>query len=241
MNQAKNIIWSGEKVSRLWGYYASNPSYKNQYFSHHSGKYILKYSDKFLTYQGKKILDYGCGPGHLLKEICLYSPEKVYGLDFSKESVYELTKNFKEEPLFGGAYSLEKLPSSFADESMDVVTAVEVIEHLNDQQLSETIKEIKRVLVPGGFIILTTPNKEDLEASKTICPDCGSIFHRWQHIRSFDVMSLKKILEKEGFMAMHAEATVFGSLAKRLYYNLIKVYKKDFDYPHLIYIGKKSV
>jgi len=48
----------------------------------------------------------------------------------------------------------EKLP--YVDSSYDLVTCTEVLEHL--EHYRETIREIHRVLKPGGVFVLTTPN-----------------------------------------------------------------------------------
>jgi len=44
----------------------------------------------------------------------------------------------------------------FDDNSFDVVVSLETLEHVSD--LDNTLDEIKRVLKPGGFLILSTPN-----------------------------------------------------------------------------------
>jgi SAM-dependent methyltransferase len=46
---------------------------------------------------------------------------------------------------------------SFPDESFQVVTMLAVVEHLDPGKLSLLVKEIYRVLVPGGVFIMTTP------------------------------------------------------------------------------------
>ena len=42
----------------------------------------------------------------------------------------------------------------FPDNSFDAVTAVHILEHLDDHQLSDTVSEIRRVLVPGGKVFV---------------------------------------------------------------------------------------
>jgi len=139
----------------------------------------------------------------------------------------------------GGAICIERFPSPFDDSSMDLVISVEVVEHLNNTQLLEMLKEVYRVLKTGGYVIVTTPNKENLEANKTVCPECGCIFHRWQHIRSWDMFSLRRKMEEMGFYTVHISETIFTYTLKKIFLLLKRSIKKDFTYPHLIYIGKK--
>jgi len=55
------------------------------------------------------------------------------------------------------------------------------------------LKEILRVLKPGGYLLGTVPSQEDLSDNEVICPNCGQIFHRWGHQQNFDQTSLDNI------------------------------------------------
>lgn len=242
--QVHNIEWTPEKVSRLWGYYATNPSYREQYFSFHSGKFILNYINRYMKLDKMcSILDYGCGPGFLLAHLLkIVKAGRCFGLDFSKKAIEQINQKFKGHPVFAEAVWVDSLPSPFGDNSMDCVFLVELVEHLGDEQLLKTMKEIYRVLKPEGYVVLTTPNEENLQANKTICPECGCIFHRWQHLRVWDVASLKKSLEREGFSTIVCRAVDFGRYT--ILYRLRQFYQSltrlsAIKQPSLIYIGKK--
>jgi len=108
-----------------------------------------------------KILDIGCGNGALL----LYLINTV-GQRFSLEatgvdiSAFDIEIARRQIAFFGvpncrfEVADGQQLP--FADASFDVVTALEIIEHLADP--GNLLKEIRRVLKPGGTAVLTTPN-----------------------------------------------------------------------------------
>lgn len=195
------IEWNDEKVARLWDFYSNNYPYNQMYFTKVFGKDILKKTEKVIgKLDGKIILDFGCGPAYSIDNIIELNikPEKYIGLDFSEKSIDVIRNkpetNFEKQGIF-----VQVLPSTIESNSIDVCFLIEVIEHLNDNYLESTLKEIYRVLKPNGKLIITTPNNENLELSKTFCPDCGSIFHKWQHIRIWDKRILKDKVKSYNF------------------------------------------
>ena len=124
--------------------------------------------------------------GHLLDEGIACE-----GLDFSEESVEAARRRFGTHPLFRGAIAVQALPLPLADGSVDVMLLGEVVEHLLEAEFEATLRDVVRVLAAGGHVVVTVPHVEDLEASKVMCPECGAIFHRWQHLRAFTPTGLE--------------------------------------------------
>jgi len=106
----------------------------------------------------KKILEYGCGDGYLLKEIFLKNSGNLnieyVGIDYSPTQIENVKKFFKEGNFF--VYDLTKGIHQFKDGEFDMVVSYEVIEHLKKPE--SFLKEIKRVLVKNGIFTLSTPN-----------------------------------------------------------------------------------
>jgi 2-polyprenyl-3-methyl-5-hydroxy-6-metoxy-1,4-benzoquinol methylase len=100
---------------------------------------------------GWRILDIGCGVGILGSEMKKRG-SVVEGVDISAASVDAAKK------VIDGAHvsdiQNEKLP--FDDASFDVAVCTEVVEHLLFPE--NVMSEAHRVLKPGGFVIITTPN-----------------------------------------------------------------------------------
>lgn len=242
MYHPHEIEWTSAKISNLWDYYSKNVAYQDQYFSYQAGKIVLHYIQRYINPDGiYSILDYGCGTGSLLNELLKRAKkdQKCFGLDFSKESVVKVNRKYTKHPKYGKTVWIEKLPSPFINESMDLIISLDVIEHLDDEQLPAMINEIHRILRPCGYLILTTPNKENLEGNKTICPDCGCIFHRYQHMRNWSCLTLREEMEKGGFNTLHIAETNFAMKYQRLIKLFLKFepkYKKN-----LIYIGQKNI
>jgi SAM-dependent methyltransferase len=88
---------------------------------------------------------------------------------------------------------IEQLPLD--SESVDVVFASEVFEHLNPNSLRAGVQEIARVLRPDGHVFGTVPYKENLAENECICPKCKHIFHRWGHEQTFTAARMRAVLE----------------------------------------------
>jgi len=101
------------------------------------------------------ILDVGCGGGRTLSKLAGAAPQvKVYGIDYSEESVDASTKtnarwvNMGQVDVLHG--SVSQLP--FPDSMFDLVTGVET--HFWWPDLPADMREILRVLKAGGKLIL---------------------------------------------------------------------------------------
>ncbi len=108
--------------------------------------------EKILEKSGRKFesaLDIGCGVGANTEVLERFS-KKTTGVDISKKAIdYAKQKHPSSRFLLANA---TKLP--FAKNSFDMVLCSEVIEHVDDRK---AIKEIHRVLKPGGLLMLTVP------------------------------------------------------------------------------------
>ena len=105
--------------------------------------------DQILNFNGKRVLDLGCGNGCYTEEIARRA-DYVCGIDLHMPHL----QAFREAiPRVQG--SGEDLP--FASESFDVVTMIEVLEHTDCD--TKVLAECFRVLKPGGLLALFVPNK----------------------------------------------------------------------------------
>lgn len=105
---------------------------------------------------GSTIIDLGCGDGRFSIDLAKRArAKKVYGIEFQKETA-----------AIAGDKGIQvcradlnkRLP--FADEAFDAVHANQVIEHLVETDIF--IEEIYRILKPGGYAVVSTPNLASL-------------------------------------------------------------------------------
>jgi SAM-dependent methyltransferase len=100
--------------------------------------------------EGKRILDIGCGVGAFVRRLGEFS-DRVYGTDIDRESVRR-----GSEALPNLALALaEHMP--FKDGAFDVILLHEVLEHVDDD--AATLKEARRLLAPGGRVVVFCPNR----------------------------------------------------------------------------------
>ncbi len=97
--------------------------------------------------QNPKILDVGCGTGANLEMLANFG--EAEGVDVSDDAL----EFCKQKGLKAHKGLAESLP--FADESFDVVTALDVVEHLDDDIAG--LKEMNRVLRTGGKTLIFVP------------------------------------------------------------------------------------
>jgi len=107
-----------------------------------------------LVGEGNKVLDIGCYSG-TLGSMLMKIGNEVYGIQINEE-VAEIARRK------GLKVKIQDIESrfDFEDNFFDVVVAAEIIEHILDTDFF--IDEIKRVLKPNGFLILSTPNVASL-------------------------------------------------------------------------------
>lgn len=105
--------------------------------------------------KSKSVLDIASGEGYgsaLLAKVA----QSVVGVDISQEAVeYAIIEYSNYENLTFLVGSCESIP--LADNSVDVVTSFETIEHHDKHE--EMMCEIKRVLKPDGVLIISSPNR----------------------------------------------------------------------------------
>jgi 2-polyprenyl-3-methyl-5-hydroxy-6-metoxy-1,4-benzoquinol methylase/glycosyltransferase involved in cell wall biosynthesis/GT2 family glycosyltransferase len=108
----------------------------------------------------KKVLELGCSPGHLGMALDTMGLD-VYGIDLNTEYLYKYPKSLIER-LHIKQCNFEKEKIPYNDNTFDCVIFTEVLEHIAIVSPAKVLAEIKRLLSPGGIMILSTPNVSNI-------------------------------------------------------------------------------
>jgi 2-polyprenyl-3-methyl-5-hydroxy-6-metoxy-1,4-benzoquinol methylase len=198
------VVWTPEMIERFWNWEMRNA---HAFFTAQVSRALVGLFAADLVGRNE-IVDYGAGRGDLIADL-LNAGYRTAGLEFAVDAVRGMTEKYAGQKNFLGAYNvteMENLGGRF-----DAAFLCEVVEHLYDSQLDESLMRIRQLLKPGGILIVTTPNEEDLAMNMIMSPESGRLFHRWQHVRNFSINSLTGKLEGAGFQVIRAGTTNFGA------------------------------
>jgi SAM-dependent methyltransferase len=218
------IEWTEEKAERLWDYYGSSDAHRSAYFGETAGAHFVRVlKRKGLLRKVRTVVDFSCGTGAIIENLVGFVPRNatVWGFDPSAQSIEKTISRNHAKKCFGGAYQIIGYPTQLETGSIDLLLLTEVIEHLDDHVLDIVLSECRRVLTPGGRLVLCTPNEENLAASNVICPECGSIFHRWQHQRCWSKRSIHDVLSMYGFERIEVQGITWGNELVELLFSIL--------------------
>ncbi|MCB1018717.1 MAG: class I SAM-dependent methyltransferase, partial [Acidobacteria bacterium] len=117
-------------------------------------EHVARYRFAELLASGRSVLDAGCGVGYG-SEILAQKATQVYAIDLAFDAVADGARTYPDSGVRFVQGSCARLP--FADASLDVVVAFEVIEHLENWR--DLLLEARRVLRRDGQLLVSTPNK----------------------------------------------------------------------------------
>jgi O-antigen chain-terminating methyltransferase len=140
------------------------------------------------TFQTPKALDLGCGRGEWL-EVLSDSGFDAIGVDLNEGMLAACQERGLKGQLGDALSTLKGLPS----ESLALVSAFHLVEHLPFESAQNLVHEALRVLVPGGLLLLETPNSENLTVGTS------SFYLDPSHLRPLPAALLEFVAEYAGF------------------------------------------
>lgn len=147
-----------------------------------------------------RLLDIGCGVGDFLLQVKKLGWE-VMGIEPSEQAANIAQSRLGFTLLKPADY--EKLP----DQSFDVITMWHVLEHVDD--LKSQTKELKRLLRPGGRLVIALPNYQSF--------DCQYYNDKWaawdvpRHLNHFTQDCLQGILNANDFKYLDTQRLIWDA------------------------------
>lgn len=154
---------------------------------------------------GERVLNVGCGDGHY--NIFLANRFKeVYGIDVNPTDIAIAKKVYHQKNIMYFIASATSIP--FPDNHFDRVVCIEVLEHVKDHK--QAIREIARVLKPGGIGIVTVPSENYPFTYDPINWICERLFARYfpiglwgfGHHRLYTMNKLERLFNHAGLVAI---------------------------------------
>jgi SAM-dependent methyltransferase len=172
---------------------------------------------------GERVLDVGCGEGSFAGEL-VRAGARVVGIDVAEEPLRRARRSEAESSSIGQrdpGLDLrvvdEGRPWPLDDASFDVVWAGETIEHVADT--AGWLSEIRRVLAPGGRLLLSTPDHGRLRVLWLACSRRAFEAHfdpRADHLRFYTRAGLTGLLGELGFVEVSVRAVAGPPGARRV-------------------------
>jgi SAM-dependent methyltransferase len=164
-----------------------------------------------------RVLDIGCAAGALLEEL------RGRGWDCTGVEICRAEAEYARRERHLDVRNLALEENRFPGDSFDLVLASHLIEHLN--RPAAFVSEVRRILAPGGYFIVTTPNIGGFQARLFRGRWRSAIF---DHLYLFSVKTLPALLAQQGFAI--EKIVTWGGLAagtapkpiKRLFDRLAK-------------------
>ncbi|MBI9035774.1 MAG: class I SAM-dependent methyltransferase [Bacteroidales bacterium] len=129
----------------------------NEYYtkSRESAQWLIDNFRKHIPLESGNILDWGCGPGRIIRHFPELLGEKfnIYGTDYNERSI-DWCKNNLENINFNHNGLEANLP--YNENHFDVIFAISIFTHLSEEKHYEWFNELLRTMKPGGIFFFST-------------------------------------------------------------------------------------
>jgi ubiquinone/menaquinone biosynthesis C-methylase UbiE/archaellum component FlaC len=180
-----SLSWTGERYLPWW----KDPVTAYEHWHRYA------YTAQFVS--GKNVLDLASGEGYGSASLAT-TARQVIALDIDENAVKHARLKYPSPNLHFIVGSIMEMPISMI--GFDVIVCFEAIEHISDPE--KLLNGVKRLLVPGGLFLVSTPNKPEYKKTEPSNPF---------HVKELDFEEFQTML------ARHFKRTQF--LGQRVYCN----------------------
>jgi SAM-dependent methyltransferase len=148
----KKLLFVREKATpEFWDKNWLTEDWKRQITRTRKNRNWRRIISKYLPDKNSKILEGGCGSGHLV-DAMRYWGYQAMGIDFARETVAKINEVMPDLDIrYGDLRQLD-----LGDEYLDGYLSLGVIEHFRDGY-DDILSEMRRVLKPGGYAFVSFP------------------------------------------------------------------------------------
>ena len=158
--------------------------------------------------QGAAHLDVACGPGTFVAT--LPATVRSTAVDIALPQIEYARKHYAAPNRVFETMQPGKLP--YPDGAFDVVTSIELIEHITEEEALMLFRECARVLKKGGRLIVTTPNyATGWPILEWTINRVTSVTYEDQHITHYKRALLRKLLEDSGLEVVDVAGFMFSA------------------------------
>ena len=199
--RGQKLIFLKEKATpEYWERQWQSEDWIKQVTRSRTGGYWFGILKKYLPDRNSRILEGGCGDGHLVDAMKYWGYDAI-GIDFASETVKKIKETMPDLDVRCG--DVRKL--DFPDGSFDGYFSLGVIEHFWDGY-TQIVSEMYRVLKPGGYVFLSFPCISPLDRvkiffsgySKFTSNDAPDDFFQF----GLDIKAVREDFEQSGFRCL---------------------------------------
>ena len=192
-------------------------------------KYIkqLDLIKRFLSHKDV-LLDVGCGDGKL-SHVMSFLTKEVCAIDNQKKPI----RLAKQQTKKGNLHFFYSNVLPFKNESFDIVTSFNVIEHIPEAKVDDFVQALVQKVKKNGKVVISTPNKDKLMArilgSKRYLAD--------KHYQEYTIKEMNELLKRHGLNNKFVAGTYIAVIpsAFEKYYELFP-FSAIFNF--FIFLGK---
>lgn len=160
---------------------------------------------------GGKFLDIGCATGNMMRKMKALGWD-VYGVDLNEKAVKRANESGLTNAKIGFTHQLD-----FEDNFFDAVYLNQTLEHILD--VDATMLEMRRVLKPGGELLIGTPSTGSLDFK--LFGKKSSIMDVPRHTYYFNPKNVSRLLQNYGFTIREVIAKdIFGGFAWSILFSM---------------------
>lgn len=162
--------------------------------------------------RGNRVLDVGCGSGVFANLVAERGGIEVTGVDANEAAIEFCKKRYSNPGLRFTRSALDEI--DFGARRFDRISFLEVVEHIYGHQAERALELFRGLLVPGGRLVVSTPNARSPWPLVEKVMDVLRLAPRMageQHVAGYAPSSLRRLCEGRGFRQLESRTVLLLS------------------------------